>query len=82
MTSAQPNPKDRTRPLELLALAGGLAVFVGLIVLMSTRDIITALIFTGIVFIVALVAIAMMVLAIRPDTDEKLDIDEQNRGGH
>ena len=80
---SQPSRKDRTKPAELLVLSGVMAVFAGLIVLMSTRDIILSLIFTGLAFIVALVIMAMLVLAVRPDGEEQIDLDEQNRpDGH
>ena len=79
MTTVKPNRKDQLRPVELLAIAGVMALFVGIIVFMSTRDFTVAGIFTGIVFIIALVALAMMVLALKPDGDEKLDISEQDR---
>ena len=60
-----------------------MAVFDGLIVQMSTRDIVLSLIFTGLAFIVALVIMAMLVLAVRPDGEEQIDLDEQNRpDGH
>ena len=75
----QPNRRDRTRPIELLAISGGLAIFVGLIALMSTRGLGLAGIFAVITFIVALVVLAMLVLAIRPDNAEQLDITEQDR---
>jgi hypothetical protein len=55
-----------------------MAVFTGLIVLMSTRDIVLSLIFLGIAFIVVLVILAMLVLAVRPDGEELTDLDEQN----
>jgi membrane protein implicated in regulation of membrane protease activity len=78
-----PSRRDRTRPLELLALSGGFALFAGLVVLMSTREPVLALVFAGIAFIVSLVVLAMLALAVRPDKDEKLDLDEQDRGqGH
>lgn len=73
-----PTKKDRVRPLELLALATGFAVFAGLVVLMSTRDVVLSLIFFGLAFIVVLVGLAMLTLATRPTGDELLDIDEQN----
>ena len=80
---SKPSRKDRTKPAELLVLSGVMAVFAGLIVLMSTRDIILSLIFTGLAFIVALVIMAMLVLAVRPDGEEQIDLDEQNRpDGH
>lgn len=63
---AAPDRRARTRPLELLGLSGVLAVFGGLVVLMSTRDLILALISLGIAFIVALVVFAMIALAVSP----------------
>ena len=75
---AKPSRKDRTKPVELLVLSGVMAVFTGLIVLMSTRDIVLSLIFLGIAFIVVLVVLAMLVLAVRPDGEELTDLDEQN----
>jgi hypothetical protein len=60
-----------------------MAIFTGLIVLMSTRDIVLSLIFVGIVFILVLVVLAMLVLAVRPDGDELHDLDEQDHpSGH
>lgn len=63
----------------MLGLSGIFAIFTGLVVFMSTREWMLGLIFAGIAFIVSLVTIAMLVLAIRPDKDELLDLDEQDR---
>lgn len=73
-----PSRRDRTRPAELLIISGVLAIFVALVVLMSTREIVLSLIFLGISFIVALVVLAMLSLAVQPDNAEKLDILEQD----
>ncbi len=73
-----PSRRDRTRPAELLIISGVLAIFVALVVLMSTREIVLSLIFLGISFIVALVVLAMLSLAVQPDSAEKLDILEQD----
>ena len=59
-------------------MSGVLAVFTGLITLMATREIVLSLIFFGIAFVVVLVVLAMLVLAVRPDGDELIDLDEQN----
>lgn len=81
-----PSRKDRTKPVELLGLALVIAIFVGVVVFMSTRSVQTAVIFMGVIFIVALVVLAMLALAGRPNKDEKLDMDEQyreqGRSGH
>lgn len=83
MMSQQPSRKDRTRPLELIGLSGILAIFTGLVVLMSTRELILAVIFLGIAFIVSLVVLAMLALAVRPTGEEQIDLDEQDRSqGH
>ncbi|QYH34899.1 hypothetical protein [Salinibacterium sp. M195] len=76
---ASPDKRDRTRPAEILGLSAVFGLFTGLVVFMSTRDLMLGLIFAGIAFIVSLVVIAMLVLATRPDKDELLDMDEQDR---
>jgi uncharacterized membrane protein HdeD (DUF308 family) len=74
-----PSPRDRTRPAELLIISGVLSIFVGLVVLMSTREVLLSLIFLVIAFIVSLVVLAMLALAVQPDSAEKIDLDEQDR---
>jgi peptidoglycan/LPS O-acetylase OafA/YrhL len=78
-----PERRDRTRPAELLSISAVLALFAGLVVFMSTRDLVLGFIFFGIAFIVSLVVLAMLALAMRPTGDEQLDLDEQDRDqGH
>ena len=73
-----PSRKDRLRPLELLVLSGIIAVFVGLVVGASTRDIALGAIFLGITFILSLMTLAMLALAVKPDDAEKHDLDDQD----
>jgi hypothetical protein len=73
-----PSLRDRMRPAEFVGIAAVLALFVGLIVLMSTREPILSLVFFGIAFIVTLVVLALFVLGMKPDADEKRDLAEQN----
>ncbi|MCI4659253.1 MULTISPECIES: hypothetical protein [Cryobacterium] len=79
-TPRKPSRSEVLKPLELVGLAGVMAVFLGLVVLMSTREPLLALIGFGITFIVVLVVIAMLVLNIKPNDAEKTDIDEQDKG--
>ena len=65
-----PSRRDRLRPLEFIVLAAIAAVFIGLVVLLSTREPILALVFAGIAFIVVLVVIAMLSLAAKPSDQE------------
>lgn len=75
----KPSMRDVLKPLELLALAGAMGIFTGLIALMSTRDIVIGLVGFGVAFIVALVLLAMFALSVAPTEDEKRDIAEQDR---
>lgn len=75
----QPSRKDRMRPVEYLLLAGGIALFSGLITLLTTRDIIVTSIIFGVIFILALMTLALLALAMKPDDAELDDIDAQNQ---
>lgn len=75
---SKPSWRERLKPVELLALSGILGVFAGLVVFMSTRDLVLGLIFLGIAFIVSLVVLAMLALAVEPNVQEQLDLTEQN----
>jgi hypothetical protein len=79
---ATPSRKDRTRPIELLGIALVIGIFVGVVVFIATRTVVTSVIFMGVIFIVTLVVLAMLSLLGRPNKDEKLDLDEQDRSGH
>ncbi len=74
----QPSRKDRLRPFEFIVMAAIIAVFIGLVVLMSTRQPTLALVFGGVAFIVSLVVIAMLALAMKPNAAEKIDLTEQD----
>jgi Flp pilus assembly protein TadB len=65
-----PTRRERLRPVELLAISAIVAVFVGLVVLMSTRQPELAAIFLCIAFIVVVVVMAMLQLAATSDQDD------------
>jgi len=79
-TPHQPSRSDRLKPIELVGLSGGMALFVGLVILLTTREIMLSVIALGITFIVVLITIAMFTLNTKPDAAEKTDLDEQNHG--
>jgi hypothetical protein len=64
-----PGRRDRTRPVELIALAAGFGIFSGLVVGFATREWILAAEFFGVIFIVSLVVLAMLVLG-QPKPDD------------
>jgi hypothetical protein len=75
-----PSRRDRFRPVELLVIAAIVAVFIGLVVAGSTRDIRLGGIFAGVGFIVSLVVLATLAITTKPDLEERRDIDNQDRG--
>ena len=77
-STLQPSRKDRFLPTELLAISAALGVFVGLIVLVATRQFILAGVSLGVAFIVSLVLMALFALAFKPSAAEVSDLEEQN----
>lgn len=73
-----PSAREVLRPAELIGGAAAFAVFVGLVVLVATREPWLAGIGFGVAFIIVLVVLAMFVLGIKPDDAEKADIAEQD----
>lgn len=76
-----PSRRDRLRPLEFLLIAGVLALFAGLIVLVTVREPILAIVVFGIAFIVTLVTIALLELATKPNAAERIDLHDQDVHG-
>jgi hypothetical protein len=65
----EPTKRQRTRPIELLAISAGLALFVGVVAGLASRSPLLAVIAIGVVFIVALVVMAMLEVVVRKDDD-------------
>lgn len=85
MTERTPSRRERARPAEILLLAAGVAIFVGLGVLMSTRDLLLALEFFGGAFIVSIVVVATLLLTVSgptPPTDAGDRSGPEEGGGH
>jgi len=68
--------RDRMRPFEFIGLALIVGIFVGLVVLISTRDLTVSAIWLGVGFIGMLVISATVVLMIKPRKNELADIEE------
>jgi bacteriorhodopsin len=64
------------RPFELVGVALIVGIFIGLVVLMSTRDLTVSAVWLGVSFIAMLVISATVVLMIKPRKDELADIEE------
>lgn len=60
----RPSFRERARPAEVLGLAAVLAGFVGIGVLMATREVTLAVVFFGAAFVVSVVICATLLLAI------------------
>ncbi|GAA4169174.1 hypothetical protein [Gryllotalpicola koreensis] len=74
----QPSRREVLRPAELVGGSALLALFAGVIMLIGSRSWLVAVIGFGVVFIVALVVIALFVQSIKPTADEQADIAEQD----
>jgi heme/copper-type cytochrome/quinol oxidase subunit 4 len=70
-----PSRRDKNRPLHLVGFALAIALFTGVIVLAGSRELMSAVIFTGVAFVAALVLLAMFAL-IEPGTGEQRPGDE------
>ena len=68
-----PTRRQRLRPVELVVMAALVAVFIGVVVLITTRDLPLASIFAGVAFIVALLLLAMLALV---ETSDPTDPSE------
>lgn len=54
--------RERLKPVELVVMAAIVAVFIGVVVLVATRELALASIFLGVAFIVTLLLLAMFAL--------------------
>ena len=79
-TPRKPSRSEKLKPVELVGFSAVMALFLGLTVLMSTRDVVLALIGFGGTFVLVLAVIAMLVLGMKPNPAERNDLDEQDRG--
>jgi hypothetical protein len=76
----QPGRHQQLRPIEYIMLSGVMALFAGLTVFLVTRDAFLALMGTGIVFIVVTIAIAMLLLAVSPNSTPDGEKSEPGTG--
>lgn len=74
----QPSRRDRLRPVELVGGSGIGAVFVGLVVLLTTQQLVLTLVFTGVTFIVILMVLALFAMGAKQDAEETADLEQQN----
>ncbi|GAA0990576.1 hypothetical protein [Subtercola frigoramans] len=70
----KPTRREILKPAELLVISAVMGLFVGLTVLLSTRQPILAIIFFGIAFIVALIVTAMFTLTFKPNAAEAQEL--------
>ncbi|MEJ6488681.1 ABC transporter ATP-binding protein [Leucobacter sp. USCH14] len=76
-----PSRRDRLKPLELIGFSVVLGLFAGVVVLLTTRDLILAAVFLGIGFIVSIMMVALVGLGGKPsqdDLDARKDLQQPN----
>ncbi|MCU1478998.1 MAG: hypothetical protein JWQ64_3691 [Subtercola sp.] len=76
--SPRPSRKEILKPVELIVISLILGLFVGLAVLLSTRQPLLAAVFFGVAFIVSLVVIAMFMLTFKPNEAEIRDMSGED----
>ena len=74
----KPSRRDVLRPAEYIGGAAIAAIFTGVVTLVVTRDLTLALIGTGGVFIIVLVALALFAMAVKPDASESAELHEHD----
>lgn len=74
----QPSRREILRPAELVGGAGIGAVFVGLVVLLTTQQLVLTLVSAGITFIVVLMVLALFAMGSKQDAEETADIEQQD----
>lgn len=74
----QPTRRQQLKPFEYLAFAAIAGIFVGLVVLLSVRDVVLALVFFGVAFIGTLLITATLMLAIKPKGRSAADLDKRD----
>ena len=77
--TTDPSKRDRTRPAELLGFSGVIALFVAVVVVLSSRDLMLGVIALGATFILSLVIVATLSLTVNASAEERIDLDEQDR---
>jgi hypothetical protein len=77
----KPSRSEILKPVELVGISAVMGLFVGLTILLATRNLALSSIALGITFIVALVVIAMFAMGMKPDAAEISDLDEQDHRG-
>lgn len=78
----KPSRREVLRPVEYVGGSAIAAIFTGVITLFGTRDFTLALIATGGVFIVVLVALALFALAVKPDASESAELRDEEAHRH
>ena len=68
-----PSFRDRIRPVELVAMALVVAAFVGVVIVIGSREPTLGVIFAGVAFIVTLLVLAMLALVSGPPKHDPAD---------
>ncbi|WP_235511265.1 hypothetical protein [Agromyces sp. Root81] len=71
----KPSRRDMLRPIEYVGGAAIAAIFTGVVVLVTTRDLMLGLIVAGIAFIAVLMTLALLSMAMKPNAEESAEIE-------
>ncbi|MBC7442368.1 MAG: hypothetical protein H7311_07580 [Ramlibacter sp.] len=79
-TPRKPGRSELMKPKEIFGFSGVMALFLGVVVLMSTRDVLLSLFGTAVTFVIVLAVILLLVRTMKPNTAEKTDTDDETHG--
>lgn len=77
---SDPRRRALLKPFELLGISGGFGLFVLLVFLLTTRNLVNGVIAAGIVFVISLVVLAMLVMSYRPNPRSERFLDRFEDG--
>ncbi|WP_405218710.1 ABC transporter ATP-binding protein [Agrococcus sp. Ld7] len=72
-----PSRRQRLKPFEYIVFAAVSGLFIGLVVMLTVRDLTLALVFGGIGFIATLLLTATLMLSVKPKGRASADLDKR-----
>ncbi|WP_347755074.1 ABC transporter ATP-binding protein [Agrococcus sp. ProA11] len=73
----EPSRRQRLKPFEYVVFAAVAGLFIGLVVMLTVRDVTLAIVFGGIGFIATLLLTATLMLAVKPKGRASADLDKR-----
>lgn len=73
----EPSRRQKLKPFEYVVFAAAAGIFIGLVVMLTVRDLTLTIVFGGIGFIATLLLTATLMLSIKPKGRASADLDKR-----